>query len=54
MATKLLSHNDHREAGKHIISYMSELLEKHGDDAKLELHSDHIRSLLAFTSADKR
>ncbi|WP_197086821.1 hypothetical protein [Bradyrhizobium sp. LTSPM299] len=43
-----------REAGLSHLDYMRELLEKHGDDAKLELHSDHLRSLLAAASPDKR
>jgi hypothetical protein len=53
MATKLLSHNDHREAGNSHLEYMRELLSKHGDEAKIDLHADHMRSLLAFASPDK-
>ncbi|UGX97122.1 hypothetical protein G6321_00019110 [Bradyrhizobium barranii subsp. barranii] len=53
MATKLLSHNAHREAGKSHLEYMRELLSKQGDDAKIDLHADHMRSLLAFASSDE-
>ncbi|WP_354211010.1 MULTISPECIES: hypothetical protein [unclassified Bradyrhizobium] len=53
MATKLLSHNDHREAGNSHLEYMRELLSKHGDETKNDLHADHMRSLLAVASLDK-
>lgn len=54
MATKLLSHNDHREAGKSHLEYFRELLERDGDKATISLHADHLKSLLAFASPDKR
>ncbi|MCK1306246.1 hypothetical protein [Bradyrhizobium sp. 45] len=53
MAAKM-SDNDHREAGKSHLEYMRELLSKHGDEAKIDLHAGHMRSLLAFASPDKR
>lgn len=54
MATKLLSHADHREAGKSHLNYFRELLERDGEKATVSLHADHMRSLLAFASPDKR
>lgn len=44
------THEDHREAGRSHLDYMHELLEKHGDQARLELHADHMRSLIATAS----
>jgi len=54
MATKLLSHNDHREAGKSHLIYFRELLQRDGEKATVTLHADHLKSLLAFASTDKR
>jgi len=49
-----LTHEEHREAGLSHLQYMRELLEKDGDNAKLELRAAHMRSLLAAASPDKR
>lgn len=49
-----MTNEEHREAGKSHLEYMRELLSKHGDEAKIDLHAGHIRSLLAFASPDKR
>ncbi|MDH2354487.1 hypothetical protein QCM77_25075 [Bradyrhizobium sp. SSUT18] len=53
MAAKM-TNEQHREAGKSHLKYFREVLRRDGDDAKLELHANHIRSLLAFASPDKR
>jgi len=45
MAT--MTNEERREAGLSHIEYMRELLAKHGDSATLNLHADHMRSLLA-------
>lgn len=45
---------ERREAGRSHLEYMRELLSKQGDKAKIDLHADHMRSLLAFASPDKR
>lgn len=49
-----MTHEEHREAGQSHLEYMRELLSKHGDEAKIDLHAGHMRSLLAFASPDKR
>ncbi|MEH2485001.1 hypothetical protein [Bradyrhizobium sp. AZCC 2230] len=49
-----MTNEQHREAGQSHLEYMRELLAKHGDSATLSLHADHMRSLLAAASHDKR
>jgi len=51
MAT--MTNEQQREAGISHIDYMRELLEKHGDEARLELHADHMRSLIAAASPNQ-
>ena len=53
MATKM-TNEQHREAGHSHLEYMRELLAKHGDSATLNLHADHMRSLLAAAPPVKR
>lgn len=48
-----MSDTDQREAGLSHLTYMRELLETHGDEAKIELHADHMRSLLAAATPNK-
>ena len=48
-----LTHKEHREAGLSHFEYMRELLKKDGDNAKLELHADQMRSLLAAAFPDE-
>lgn len=43
-----MTQEDHCEAGMSHLEYMRELLLKHGDNATLNLHADHIRSILAY------
>ncbi|MET4799083.1 hypothetical protein [Bradyrhizobium sp. LB11.1] len=43
-----------RAAGKSHLNYFREVLKRDGDDAKLELHADHMRALLASATPDKR
>jgi hypothetical protein len=47
---KKMNKEQHRDAGQSHLKHMRELLREHGDDAKLELHADHMRSLLAAAS----
>jgi hypothetical protein len=51
MAT--MTNEQHREAGISHLHYMHELLDKHGDEAKLELHANHMRSLIAAASPER-
>ena len=43
-----MTQEQHREAGLSHLEYMRELLANDGDNAKLELHADHLRSLLSL------
>lgn len=52
MAT--MTNEQHRETGISHLDYMRELLEKRGDQARLELHADHMRSLIAAASPNKK
>lgn len=45
-----LTQEQRRETGQSHLNYMRELLAKHGDAAKLELHADHMRSLIAVAT----
>lgn len=47
MATKL-TNEEHCEAGMSHLEYMRELLSKHGDSATINLHANHMRSILAY------
>ncbi|WP_298880710.1 hypothetical protein [uncultured Bradyrhizobium sp.] len=47
------TNEQHREAGISHINYMRELLQKYGDEARLKLHADHMRSLIAVASPNK-
>ncbi len=47
---KKMTKEQYRKAGQSHLKYMRELLMEHGDDAKLELHADHMRALLAAAS----
>ncbi|EIG56107.1 hypothetical protein [Bradyrhizobium sp. WSM1253] len=49
-----MTHEQNREAGQSHLEYMRELLAKHGDNASVNLHADHMRSLLAAASPDNR
>lgn len=51
MAT--MTNEQHREAGRSHLEHIRELLERDGDKALLELHADHMRSLLAAATPDK-
>lgn len=42
-----------REAGANLLEYFRELLERDDDDAKVELHCDHMRDLLTFASVKR-
>lgn len=48
--TATMTTEQHQEAGLSHLDYMRELLEKHGDSAKLELRACHMRSILAAAS----
>jgi hypothetical protein len=43
----------HCEAGGYILDFMREVLAKYGDNAKIDLHADQIRSLLAAATPNK-
>lgn len=49
-----MTNEQSREAGQSHLEFMRELVAKHGDNATLNLHADHMRSLLAAASPDKR
>jgi hypothetical protein len=51
---KLMNKEQYREAGLSHMKHMRELLKEHGDNAKLELHADHMRALLAAAEAESR
>jgi hypothetical protein len=48
---KIMNKEQYREAGQSHVKHMRELLRDHGDNAKLELHADHMRALIALLSA---
>ncbi|WP_262048194.1 hypothetical protein [Bradyrhizobium sp. Bra78] len=49
-----MTNEEYRDAGRSHLNYFREVLNRDGDDAKLELHADHLRALLAAASPDKR
>ncbi|MCD9295075.1 hypothetical protein LUI11_14700 [Bradyrhizobium diazoefficiens] len=49
----MMTNEQHREAGISHLDHIRELLKKHGDRARLELHADHMRSLIAAASPNK-
>ena len=43
---------NYRAAGRNLYDYFRELLAQDGNNAKVELHADHMRSLLAVSPTD--
>src|SRR4051812_17704425 len=43
-----MTNEEHCKAGMSHLEYMRELLSKHGDNATLRLHANHMRSILAY------